>query len=149
MQVRVKDPEAASLVNSLIDQLSYLSNVKQINVTSELKCDDNHVKAEGVLVDVCLNKVINENLYYEAMAREVVRRVQVMRSKANLDLEERIMVYITGDDEVKKAVERMRDFIERETRGLVTFSEVGKPLLTMDWDIEDKRVRISIGRLTQ
>jgi isoleucyl-tRNA synthetase len=149
MQVRVKDPEAASLVNSLIDQLSYLSNVKQINVTSELKCDDNHVKAEGVLVDVCLNKVINENLYYEAIAREVVRRVQVMRSKANLDLEERIMVYITGDDEVKRAVERMRDFIERETRGLVTFSEVGKPLLTMDWDIEDKRVKISIGRLTQ
>jgi len=79
----------------------------------------------------------------------VVRRVQVMRSKANLDLEERIMVYITGDDEVKRAVERMRDFIERETRGLVTFSEVGKPLLTMDWDIEDKRVKISIGRLTQ
>jgi len=79
----------------------------------------------------------------------VVRRVQVMRSKANLDLEERIMVYITGDDEVKKAAERMRDFIERETRGLVTFSEVGKPLLTMDWDIEDKRVKISIGRLTQ
>jgi len=43
----------------------------------------------------------------------------------------------------------MRDFIERETRGLVTFSELGKPLLTMDWDIEDKRVKISIGRLTQ
>ena len=146
MQVKIKETGITEVVNELLDQLSFLSNVKQVKLTNELQCSNDYVKAEGIIVDVCLNKVINEDLYYEAMAREIIRRIQVMRNKANLDLEERVKVYIAADDEVKKTIEKMRSMIENETRSTVLFNEPSNPLLTMDWDIEDKKVKISIER---
>ena len=43
--------------------------------------------------------------------REIVRRVNAMRKNAKLTIEDRIEVYVGGDDEVVKAVEEHRDYL--------------------------------------
>ena len=148
MEVKVNDKSVLDLVKALTDQLAFLSNVKEVRIVEELKCGEGYVKADGSLVSICLNKVIKPELYYEALAREIVRRVQVMRSKASLNLEDRIEVYVDSKDpEILRAIEGYRSFIEGEVRGVVKVGDVKEALASGEWDIEDKRVKISIRRL--
>ena len=51
------------------------------------------------------------------MAREVVRHVQELRKKADLNIEDRIVLYLGTDGaELKKAIETHRDVHRRARR---------------------------------
>jgi isoleucyl-tRNA synthetase len=65
---------------------------------------------------VQLDVRITEDLALAGMAREVVRHIQELRKKADLEMEDRIILYLVTDAaRLRKALETHRDYIASET----------------------------------
>jgi isoleucyl-tRNA synthetase len=58
---------------------------------------------------------LTPDLVREGLAREFVRRVQDLRKTANLDVADRIRVYVTASEGLKNAIEANRDYVIAET----------------------------------
>ncbi|MHC1581290.1 MAG: DUF5915 domain-containing protein, partial [Methanopyraceae archaeon] len=97
---------------------------------------------------VYLYTEMDEELRREAWAREVIRRVQEMRKELDLDLEERIEVWIDGDREVLEAVREHRDEIAREVRAreLILEAPPEDCDLEREWEVEDRSIVIGLRR---
>ncbi len=72
------------------------------------------VAEEGAYVAALVTELTPE-LVREGLAREFVRRVQDLRKQADLDVADRITLYVTASDGLKAAVEAYRDYITAET----------------------------------
>jgi len=67
-------------------------------------------------IQVAIDTRLTPELIQEGMAREVVRHVQDSRKKADLAVEDRIVLFLTSDDaELTKAIEIHRAYIAAET----------------------------------
>jgi hypothetical protein len=91
---------------------------------------------------------LEPNLYYEALARELVRRIQVMRKEAGLSVSDYIEVYIDPQhDDLRKAVERNGSYIANEVRAVkLTLGKGPEGLYGKEWDIEDMKARVYLRR---
>jgi isoleucyl-tRNA synthetase len=72
------------------------------------------VAEEGAYV-VALVTTLTPELVREGQAREFVRRVQDLRKTANLDVADRISLFIQASAELRGAVEAHRDYVTSET----------------------------------
>jgi isoleucyl-tRNA synthetase len=79
---------------------------------------------EGSLT-IALDPEITEELRNEGIVRDIVRSVQNLRKDSNLDVTDRINLYIDGSEAVKIAVEAFEDHLKLET-------------LTSEWSWEKK-----------
>lgn len=79
---------------------------------------------EGSLT-IALDPEITEELKNEGIVRDIVRSVQNLRKDSNLDVTDRINLFIDGSDVVKIAVEAFEDHLKLET-------------LTAEWNWEKK-----------
>ncbi len=140
------------MLNQLKPLLEYLANVKEAQFVSALgTCnEDEYITSKGKGYEICLSKAMDKRLYYEALAREVVRRVQTMRAKANLRVDEKIMVYVnTENEELLEAIKEFRDYIMNEVRANdIIIGKMPSSAMAMDWDIEDMKIRIGIERMS-
>ena len=66
-------------------------------------------------VEVLLDKFITPELRREGLAREVIRYVQAARKKAGLNIDDRIILSLTADDELAVAIEEHAEGIATET----------------------------------
>ncbi len=86
----------------------------------------------------------------EGYAREVIRRIQDMRKELDLAVEEEINAIVEIKDErVAALILDLKDFISGEVRAgsLSIGPEVeAEGELVKDWDVEDVKMRIGIGR---
>ena len=65
---------------------------------------------------VLIDSRITPELAREGMARDVVRQVQELRKTADLQMEDRIVLYLGTDDaELQKAIDEHRETIAAET----------------------------------
>src|SRR5262249_47624136 len=65
---------------------------------------------------VLIDARITPELRREGMARDVIRQVQQLRKDANLEMEDRIVLYLhTESAELRQAIEAHRDYIAGET----------------------------------
>ncbi len=133
--------------------IEFLVNLKDLEVTDKLpeECNNNqYVKGEENELKGCIPSKLDEETYLEALAREIIRRVQVMRNKADLQVDEFINVYIeTPDEDLKKVVEELGDYISNEVRAKeLTFSSPTQCTLVMDWRVEGKPIKICIERVS-
>jgi isoleucyl-tRNA synthetase len=64
---------------------------------------------------VALNLELDEELRREGLAREVVHAVQAARKNAGLEVEDRISLTLTGDDELLAAARAHQDYVAGET----------------------------------
>ncbi|ALV62414.1 Isoleucyl-tRNA synthetase [Thermococcus sp. 2319x1] len=73
---------------------------------------------------VFVDKTLTRELMMEGLAREFVRRIQEMRKHLDLDVNDRIVVYIETAEENKELLKEMLDYIKGETRAVdVRFEE--------------------------
>jgi isoleucyl-tRNA synthetase len=108
---------------------------------------------------VFINTELTDEIYSEAMARELIRRVQDMRKDMDLDVEDIINLNITTSDKFKGFIENQIDFISNEVRAneinfLNTDLNINSTDLKncdtntdcykKDWKIEEEYVLISI-----
>jgi len=73
---------------------------------------------------VFVDKTLTRELMMEGLAREFVRRIQEMRKHLDLDVNDRILVYIETTEENRELLKEMLDYIKGETRAVeVKFEE--------------------------
>ncbi|MBN1240570.1 MAG: isoleucine--tRNA ligase, partial [Gammaproteobacteria bacterium] len=64
---------------------------------------------------VGLDTTLNDELRREGLARELVRAVQDARKQAGLDVSDRIVLKVEGDEAVQRALGEYRDYLMSET----------------------------------
>ncbi|MDQ3605123.1 MAG: isoleucine--tRNA ligase [Gemmatimonadota bacterium] len=72
------------------------------------------IEADAGLV-VALDPTLTPELRAEGLARELVNRVQRLRKESGLEVSDRIRLGIAGEEEIRAAADRHREFIARET----------------------------------
>jgi len=86
------------------------------DVVVNLKAADGWVAVADRGTLVALDARITQELKREGLARDVVRQVQELRKKAGLQLEDRIALYLRGEDEeLCSAIAAHREVISAET----------------------------------
>ncbi|MGQ0647116.1 MAG: isoleucine--tRNA ligase [Gemmatimonadaceae bacterium] len=63
---------------------------------------------------VAIDPVVTPELRREGLARELVSRIQRMRKEGDLDVSDRIMLWISGDPEIEQAVREYIDWMAGE-----------------------------------
>ncbi len=66
-------------------------------------------------VTVGIDSVITPDLKAEGLAREIVRRLQDMRKKADFNIEDRINTWYSAGEELSAVILRWRDYVMAET----------------------------------
>ncbi|MCX8185120.1 MAG: isoleucine--tRNA ligase [Sulfolobales archaeon] len=130
--------------------VSRLSNVKNVELSTSISTclgGDYEYIQEGEIT-VCLQKTVDRELYAEALARELIRRIQVMRKEMNLDVAEFIEVVVETDSEdIATSLRTFREYISREVRASNLLQESpGESFYVKTWDIEGFTVRIGVKR---
>ena len=78
---------------------------------------------------VALDSTVTPELRAEGLAREIISRVQRLRKEARLDVSDRIVLAVSGDDELNGALAAHRDRIAEEVLAVWTLigEEAGTP----------------------
>jgi isoleucyl-tRNA synthetase len=86
------------------------------DVVVSQKAPDGWAGVEDRGTQVLIDSRITEALKREGMARDVTRQVQDLRKTANLEMEDRIELYLRADsDTLRQAIDAHRDYIAAET----------------------------------
>ncbi|MER3415130.1 MAG: isoleucine--tRNA ligase [Gemmataceae bacterium] len=98
---------------------------------------------------VALHTTITPELKLEGVTRDLVRHIQNLRKQANLQLEDRIVLYLGSDSpEIVRAVEKHRDYISAET---LTARWSDRPLgagaACAEVKLAEGRVRVELQRV--
>mgnify|MGYP001611538670 FL=1 len=112
--IKVKQPlkklKIKSLKSKIKDNKELLDLIKdEVNIKEVVF--DTKIKEE-----IELDTDITEELKEEGIAREVVRRVQEMRKNMGLKPVDKILLFLSGDSKLNKALKASKDFILKETR---------------------------------
>ena len=92
--------------------------------------------------------MIDREIYLESLAREIVRRVQVMRNKANLKVDDYIvMAYETTDKELADAIDKHADYIMTEVRAKEVKEGIKPEMFSKEWVIEGKKIKLAIKKV--
>lgn len=102
------------------------------------------VASEGAYLAALVTDLTPE-LVQEGLAREFVRRVQDLRKSAELDIADRIHVYVSATPGLETAVRNFKEYINSETLTLqMEFAEApaGAPAVTDEFDGEKLTVAL-------
>lgn len=145
-------------------------NMKEIelsveDVLYETELPEEVVSAEFDGGNVFVNTKITPEIFAEAMARELIRRIQDMRKDMDLDVEANIGVMVNTNSEFKEILEKQTELVSDEVRAnsLVIFDGDACDVCTdkgtdesvedisveysKEWEIEDNKVIISVVKL--
>src|SRR5262249_26077909 len=82
----------------------------------QLKAPDGWAGVADRGTQLAIDVRVTEALSQEGMAREVIRQVQNARKEADLEMEDRIVLYLHTDSaKLRAAIEAHRDYIANET----------------------------------
>lgn len=117
------------------------------HVSFELKTRDENLYGEELKFGyVFVDATIDDEILGEGLARDIVRRIQEMRKRMNLNIEEFINVTIDTSEKVRNLVDKWVPYIKNETRAKKL--EFGEPKgYVQEWKIEGEKVVIGIERL--
>ncbi len=117
--------------------------VSLINIKYEIP--EGYVESEFSYGKIYLYVEMDDELWKECLAREIVRRIQEMRKIMNLNVEEYIDVALSCK---KEFVNGWIDYITREVRAKnIEFeSKFEGDWFLKEWDIEGEKVKIGIKR---
>src|SRR5579875_1998494 len=93
---------------------------------------------------VFLNKVLDRDLLIQGTARDLLRRIQVMRKESSLDYDEYVDLAISPFEGLDEVLERYGDWIKSEA--LIENLEISESVDGKTWELDDKNVRIKLIR---
>lgn len=147
------DPKEAAQKLAEQGKLTVYTGGNQIDLTKEeVEVEtlekENYAMGQTSQVKLFLNTEVTLDLAKEALAREMVRRIQTMRKEMNLDYMQRIKVYIECSDKMFQELEANSDYIKEET--LATLLRQGKIKgYQKEWKLNDEQINITIVKATQ
>jgi isoleucyl-tRNA synthetase len=98
-------------------------------------------------LEVTINTEIDQSLYLEGLAHEILRRVQTMRKDLSLGYSENIMTVIdSSDTDIIEAVQKYKEYMMKESLSeSIEFGQLEG--YSKEWNIEDKKLKITIKRV--
>ena len=113
---------------------------------------DDVVSAEFEGGSVFVNTQVTPEILSEAMARELIRRIQDMRKDMDLDVEANINVIVQSSNSFKDVIANQTDFIANEVRANnISFDDISiidnendVNQYTKEWKIEDESLIVQI-----
>jgi len=102
-------------VAALSDHIRDELNVKDVEFADVTPQDDGYVSASDERNVVAVMTVLSPELVAEGLARELVRRLQMMRRSANFEISDHIVVYYRGGEELEGVFDSFGDYICQET----------------------------------
>jgi isoleucyl-tRNA synthetase len=137
--------EAITIFDDKIIELS------EEDILFETIFPDNIASSEFEGGTVFINTEMDDEILSEAMARELIRRIQDMRKNMDLDIEDHISVFIESSDRFKSFLTSQISVISNEVRGKsIEFQKLSNDLESSDetykkdWKIEDENIKILI-----
>ena len=99
---------------------------------------------EGAYVAALVTDLTPE-LVQEGLAREFVRRVQDLRKSAELDVADRIELYVDASPGLRSAIEAQREYITTETlTSTLRFGSPPQAASTIEDGFEGEKVTIGL-----
>jgi isoleucyl-tRNA synthetase len=111
------------------------------------------VEKEGLVVEsgdgykIGIDPNLSQSLKDEGFARELVNKIQNMRRQAGFQVMDKIKVDIKGTERIEKAVESLEDYIKKETLAESISCSGEKGELSLEWDINGEKTKISVTRI--
>lgn len=93
----------------LIDNERLILHIQEVDISSE--DIDGWIVASKGLLTVALDVTLNDALISEGNARELVNRIQKIRKDSNFELTDRIVVKVTGHEQLNDSLARFNDYI--------------------------------------
>jgi len=137
--------DGAKIKNELMRKGRYRLNkfiLTEEDLILESKLPEDIIAKEFEKGIVYIDSKLDKELFSEAMAREIIRRIQEMRKELDLDELKQIKVNIKCENEFTKYVRDNKKFIEHETRSRISLGK-GEGFKKR-WDIEGNVVIIYI-----
>ncbi|MDA0379791.1 MAG: isoleucine--tRNA ligase [Bacteroidetes bacterium] len=95
---------------------------------------------------VALDITLSESLVNEGIARELVNRIQNFRKDSGLEVTDKILLNIEGDEAIEKAILHNREYIMNETLcERLEFKETFEPSLEISFD--SYQAKLSLNKL--
>jgi isoleucyl-tRNA synthetase len=130
-------------VNVDVDGQVYAIQPDEVEVRAQAKAGFS-VAEEGSYVAALVIE-LTPDLVREGQSREFVRRVQDLRKSANLDVADRVHLFLEASEALKSALEAHRDYIMAETLALsLVFQDLpaGAPYAEDEFDGEKLKVAL-------
>jgi isoleucyl-tRNA synthetase len=97
---------------------------------------------------VVISEQISQEEEEEGIVRDVVRRIQFMRKKLSLNVNDYISVTLKAPEDRARALNRWVDYVKQETRAKsIEIGEVRGELI-MDWEIDGEDYSIGVSKVT-
>ena len=102
------------------------------------------IAEEGAYVAALVTELTPE-LVQEGLAREFVRRVQDLRKAADLDVADRIEMFIEASAGLKSAIEAHKDYITAETlTSKLSFASVPEKASIVEDEFDGEKVKVGV-----
>jgi isoleucyl-tRNA synthetase len=136
---------AGQTVNVTLEGHEYGILPEEVEVRAQAK-EGFAVATDGAYLAALVTELTPE-LVREGLAREFVRRVQDLRKTADLDVADRIRVYVTATPGLKEAIEANRDYVTTETLTVdLRFSEPGPGFAIVTDEFDGEKVSIGLAK---
>ncbi len=130
-------------VKVTLDRQAYDILPEEVEVKAQAK-EGFAVAEDGAYVAALVTE-LTPDLVREGLAREFVRRVQDLRKSADLDVADRINLFVVASASLKSAIEVHRDYITTETLAVaLNFSEPPKDASSVDDDFDGEKVKVGL-----
>lgn len=111
----------------------------------EKEVPENLVSCDFENGSVYVNTELTPEIYSEAMARELIRRIQDMRKDLDLNVEANIHVTVECSNDFKDAVIAHQEYISNEVRtDKLEFETIVDDGYVKEWKIEEEQLKILI-----
>ncbi|MBN1160288.1 MAG: isoleucine--tRNA ligase [Candidatus Diapherotrites archaeon] len=150
LKIVTKEKDAKSALKNVKEIIASQVNAKDV-IVSTMDGDENHVSSQVTGFKdtiVLVPKELDEEMYAEAMAREVIRRIQQIRKDNKLQENDLIVSEIAADDKFLKYIKSHVELIKKETRSSEFRLSESKTLegTTKDDNIEGIPVTVTINK---
>lgn len=113
----IRDFEQKGAYKLTLDGEEITLSLEDVEITSE-DIPGWLVASEGGLT-VALDITLTDDLKKEGISRDIVNRVQNLRKDQGMEVQDKISIqYFSGDETTKQAVEKFKEYIQKETQAL-------------------------------
>jgi len=142
--ILAKNTELVGAIEEAKHVLARFANIKQVEVlNTKPSWADKALEIETDSLVVYTDMELDRETLLEGLAREVIRRAQVLRKELDLPVDhvaEALIVYATGD--LREAVEKHAELIKREVRVKELHVVEEAPSNAKTWEIEGSKLAL-------
>ncbi|MGC8898924.1 MAG: isoleucine--tRNA ligase [Candidatus Micrarchaeia archaeon] len=137
-----RDEKVGNKMKNVREIVAKMLNVKEFVIG---KVEEGFVSGDSEFGKIYIDKEVTEELYEEAILKEVLRRIQQMRKEMGLVEKDTVLIMMDGESEIVSIAKRNVDEIKKRARAekieFGPFKEEGE-----EWSIDGKKVEISIKK---